>query len=249
MDDGSTALHCAARSGSISLVELLLEYGANVNAKTNVGTTPLHEAVINRNEATAKMLLENGAKVDATTDKSFRTDRGGGLFDLMTIFMEQNSEASREIQDATKKTALYIATDNNSLPLVKLLLSHKAHVDACTDLGATPLYVATFRGYSDILLLRMGADVNGCDKAGLKSIHIAAAKGHADIAKTLVESGCDIDDVGDGRGTPLWFALSNRHDAIVRLLCQHGADLAAEEKKLNITVMIGPKQIFYGIRQ
>jgi ankyrin repeat protein len=98
------------------------------------------------------------------------------------------------------------------------------------------------------LLLRRGAAVDGTDSTGMKAIHIAAEHGNLDIAKTLIEHGCDINDSGDGRGTPLTWALRNKHDAVVRLLCQHGADLAPEEKRLDMTVSIGPKQIFYGVK-
>jgi ankyrin repeat protein len=69
------------------------------------------------------------------------------------------------------------------------------------------------------------------------------------MVKTLIEYGCDIHDLGDGRGTPLTWALQGRHDDVVRVLCQHGADLGAEEERLGMAVMIGPKQIVYVIGQ
>ena len=38
---GSTPLHDAARYGYLKIVRLLLEYGANINAKDMFGKTPL----------------------------------------------------------------------------------------------------------------------------------------------------------------------------------------------------------------
>ena len=43
-DVGETALHNAASRGHKDIVELLIEKGANVNAKGSDGKTALHEA-------------------------------------------------------------------------------------------------------------------------------------------------------------------------------------------------------------
>jgi len=72
-------LHVA---GSAAVVDLLLEKGANVNAKDRFQWTPLHQA---ENEEVAKVLLENGADVYAETVKKENTsshgqNRRGGRF-------------------------------------------------------------------------------------------------------------------------------------------------------------------------
>ncbi len=43
-DNGSTALHLASLWGNVDCVSLLIDAGANVNAKNNDLNTPLHEA-------------------------------------------------------------------------------------------------------------------------------------------------------------------------------------------------------------
>lgn len=62
---GSTALHLAVGRGDRAATELLLSYGAPVDA-LNVGDmTPLHLAALMRRSELAGYLLEQGAKVDA----------------------------------------------------------------------------------------------------------------------------------------------------------------------------------------
>ncbi len=66
--DGSTALHCAAWKGHLSVVEALLAAGSDVHAHNendHWGTTPLHAAAHANQAAICELLLEHGADVNA----------------------------------------------------------------------------------------------------------------------------------------------------------------------------------------
>lgn len=63
---GRTALHGASvEAGSEEAVELLLDYGADVDAKDKYGNTPLHDAAKYGNISICKLLLGYGADIDA----------------------------------------------------------------------------------------------------------------------------------------------------------------------------------------
>ena len=65
---GLTALHHAARQGSVEAVKALLDGGADINDATVVDhTTPLLLATINGQFDVAKLLIERGANVNATS--------------------------------------------------------------------------------------------------------------------------------------------------------------------------------------
>ena len=56
------ALICAARSGSLDIVKLLIEKGADVNAKTGDGNTTLKIANEEENGEMIEFLKKSGAK-------------------------------------------------------------------------------------------------------------------------------------------------------------------------------------------
>jgi uncharacterized protein len=58
---GDTMLPIAARKGAIEDIELLLAFGAKVNAAGDLGNTPLHGAAMTGQIATVQRLLECGA--------------------------------------------------------------------------------------------------------------------------------------------------------------------------------------------
>jgi len=54
-------LHVAALAGNRQVADLLLRYGADVNARGDQGMTPLHCAALNGNLDVAELLLKRGA--------------------------------------------------------------------------------------------------------------------------------------------------------------------------------------------
>ncbi|KAG2301154.1 hypothetical protein Bca52824_029805 [Brassica carinata] len=65
-------LHLACLSADIGMVELLLQYGAKINATDSKGRTPLHHCIISRRYAIARLLLMRGGDPNAV-DKDSNT--------------------------------------------------------------------------------------------------------------------------------------------------------------------------------
>lgn len=69
-ENGHTPLHLAASSGQTEMVQLLIENGANVNAKFHddqdfINVTPLHLAALEGHQETVQLLIKNDANVNA----------------------------------------------------------------------------------------------------------------------------------------------------------------------------------------
>lgn len=74
--EGRTPLHLAVNKGSIRCAKVLLESGADKDAKNNDGRTALHNAAANGDPRMAEMLIEMGA------DPTIKDDRGRSCFDV-----------------------------------------------------------------------------------------------------------------------------------------------------------------------
>ncbi|WRX15929.1 Arf GTPase activating protein - like 2 [Theobroma cacao] len=55
--DGCTLLHLACETADIGMLELLLQYGANINAADSRGQMPLHRCILKGKAAIAKLLI------------------------------------------------------------------------------------------------------------------------------------------------------------------------------------------------
>ncbi len=176
---GSTALMAAAASGDIDSVRLLLDAGAEINAKPNMtvdgfimggGRTPLMWAAYLDNEPLAKLLLERGAKIDIFTQIGSALGQAawGGHVGVARVLLDAGAPVDQRDLIANYTPLHWAASSELSSPaLVELLLSHRADVNAeggqqvdnFLGVTQTPLMLARKRGDTPIVqtLLKAGA--------------------------------------------------------------------------------------------
>jgi ankyrin repeat protein len=99
--DGWTALHLAAFFGHRELAALLIERGADVNARSRNTrfareNTPLHAAAANRHLAVAELLVERGADVNARDGSGFTplALAANSRSDLVMLLLMENGARS-----------------------------------------------------------------------------------------------------------------------------------------------------------
>ena len=70
-------------------------------------------------------------------------------------------------------------------------LARGADVNACNNLGLTPLMMAAYHGQTDMVkfLVEHGADINAVDNGGLTAAMLAEDLDHAEVVRTLVALG------------------------------------------------------------
>lgn len=152
-NNGQTPLLLALYNPPI--VALLISKKADVNAKDNEGRTPLYFAIENRAEQTCEVLLKNGADVNARIS-SYNMTRSE------TQPPNVGASARRIIVSCTGFTPLHLAALMGNEKLVKMLLDHKADVNARASQERTPLHLAITVASPAVVktLVDGGADVN-----------------------------------------------------------------------------------------
>lgn len=93
--EGCTLLHLACETADIGMLELLLQYGANVNAVDSGGNMPLHRCILRGRAANAKMLLARGADPHALNDEGktpqeLEVESSFGDNEGLTLFSDTN---------------------------------------------------------------------------------------------------------------------------------------------------------------
>jgi len=127
------------------------------------------------------------------------------------------------------ETPLHKAVAAGSAEMVKLLLSHKADVNANDGNRQSPLYDAVSRDNAEMvnLLLSYGADVNSKNETkNLAPLHVAKSKA---VAEILLVKGANPNAKSSGTGrTPLHEAASKGRLGVAEALAAHGADLTVK---------------------
>ena len=251
---GETPLFNATTRGRLRIMDLLLEAGANVDARDQHGHSPLaYLAILSGEERISfrgerilstypnssrklkdmmELLLRRGASVNFT-DNEGKTP----LMHLTTfgdrstkiLYLKRGAKVNRE---STKdEVSLSQAARSRCHDLAGLLLQWGADVDTKDADDLIPLHYAAQHGPRELveILLQWGANVNAEGSSRWTPLHYAAWRGPQETAEMLLQRDADVDSFGHGERTPLFYAVRRKSTDMADLLLRHGADPNQED--------------------
>jgi ankyrin repeat protein len=216
---GDTPLLLAAGSGRRTVVKLLIERGAEVNAKNHDGQTPLEGAAGSGNPRVVKLLLEHGANIK-TRDAKGQTPlhaagQAGSLENLKLLLA---AGARTKVKDREGLTYLAYLASNKSPEIANYI--QKNHLADGTR--NTPLHYAAYAGEPEAvqLWLERKMDVNGRGELRRTPLHFAAQGCNLKAAQALIEKGARLGTRDLYRKTPAQLAETKAEDHPLKATCQ-----------------------------
>ena len=143
--------------------------------------------------------------------------------------LDQRADVNVPTADGT--TALHWAVHWNDSETADLLIRAGANVNMANRYGATPLWLASERGYADVVgtLLKAGVDPNTLALGEGESPLMAAARaGSVETVELLLAHGADVNVKDAWRGQTALIMAAGNHEPnaeVVRVLLEHGADV------------------------
>jgi ankyrin repeat protein/tetratricopeptide (TPR) repeat protein len=233
-----TPLITAAENGHKAMVELLLERGADINAKDKRGMTALHLAAQHGFQAVVEALIAHKADVNALDDGRRTPLAVAAAYKRASVVQQLlQAGANPNLVDGYGATCLADAAGNGSPESVKVLLAAGANPNAEGNNGRTPLSFAAEKGSAETvkMLLDGKGDPNGgrTDQPLLAAVHAQ----DTNTAALLLQAGANPNAVGvanweyDGpfnsvheHVTPIYFAVHINNLPMVQLLLKYKAD-------------------------
>lgn len=234
-EQGMLPLHAAVATGQKGCVELLLNYGADVNAAMeNGGWTPLLLATQLGNQELMELLLNKGADLQAQLPglgTALHLAVGNGQREIVDWLLQRRADVNARATNGA--TPLHVAAIRGDEDFVSLLLSKGAKINAKTTQGVTPLQDAVFSGQVAIiqLLVRNGAEINSQDLDGRTPLHVASIQGRNEIAEFFLTSGANVNAKDRFGLTPLHYVAFVGNRVAVELLLSKGAGVNVKSEE------------------
>ena len=151
---GTSALNVAAGEGHVSVVQRLLEAGANINKMQYRNLTPLHVAAEHGHFHVVKTLIDSCASIHLESESGstafYRAARSGSL-PTMQLLYDAGSDVNATTWDGW--IPLHEAVENNHLAAVEALLKWGADVNVGGERTPNPLEIAKILPNHDIVSL------------------------------------------------------------------------------------------------
>ncbi|XP_070081398.1 ankyrin repeat domain-containing protein 6 isoform X7 [Equus przewalskii] len=188
---GRTPLHLAANKGHLSVVQILLKAGCDLDVQDDGDQTALHRATVVGNTEVIAALIQEGCALD-------RQDKDGNtaLHEASWHGFSQSAKllvkagANVLAKNKAGNTALHLACQNSHSQSTRILLLGGSRADLKNNAGDTALHVAAALNHKKVvkILLEAGADGTIVNNAGQTPLETARYHNNPEVALLLTKA-------------------------------------------------------------
>lgn len=217
----------AVLGGHEDIVRLLIQHGANVNARGETYGCALLAALIQGHKNIFHLLIQHGADVNQRSRLygcALHIAASKGDENTVRLLVQHGADVN--VQGGKYSSPLLAAVVKGRRRIVRLLLKHGANVNERFAIYGSALQVASSKGEDEIvrLLIQHVADVNAQGPKYSSAFVAAVAEKRENNIRLLLEHGADVNDYCSA----LQVASAKGEDNIARLLIQNGANVNAQ---------------------
>ena len=182
----STPIILASQFGNLDFVKLLLERGAEVNAKNGSGNTALHLALLYNSSDVIMALIDAGADIDAVNNK------GTGVYDILpTMKRLKGTDAWKALMKHKLQPKFLKLCRSGSEQDINEAIEVGVNVNSTNKTLSTALMFASKENTPEVveILAKAGAELDAQDIYGNTALIYAASYNSEEVVKVLLDSG------------------------------------------------------------
>ena len=205
------ALYDAAEAGERWVVEELLQFGVDPNARKNE-TSAMAVASRKGHKRVVRLLLDGEASPsypDGLTSENIPLHQAirHGHVDTASLLLDFG--ANIQTRDNSGRTALFETLHAQDIRGAALLFKNGIDMSCQDFMGENVLHEAARSGAVEHAsrFVDQGIATHILNKEGLAPLHLAAQNGHYELAKLLIRTGAAVDQRDSDGQTPLMYAV------------------------------------------
>ena len=240
---GDAPLLCiVAHEGITGMVNLLLEFGADVEKSNSQGCTPLILASIKGHYEIVQQLISSGSSLYHTDTQKrcalvHAALNGHGQVVKYLLACDWNPQDMRldsTLLNSSKQALVAAASRGHSSIVEDLLIDlPELDIDGIDYItGESSLTIASQNGHTETVsvLLSRGANHENKNRKGMSALLLAVKEGHWNIVERLIQCGVDMEQKDVNGRNSLMVSAEEGHVGILELLLNKGANHSIIDK-------------------
>jgi ankyrin repeat protein len=218
----------ACENGDFDAVEQFLDNGINIYAKAKDKASIIAHARCSGSFETYKLFFDRGYDPNHVAGGFNKTEVffAAAMEDVRWLKLLIGHGGNVNHRSRNGLTPYHVAAAVGTRKHIELMKQAGADMTIVDDRNVNDFMRASLAGnfwYAEELLAA-GRDINCRDCAGCTPLHLAAKSGMLDQVKWLLDHGGDVHAKDVRNRTALFYAETNKHEKVVELLRQHGAE-------------------------